>query len=355
MYMTALVCLYCASKLLTTEDRAYCQNCITDWPIIDGVPVVVDSLTTYIRTTAARSETAKSKTFGPLLRSLERPDFLNKLTETSQLDLLIECANAHRANFEFFDHLLDPLSVITSKGEVFDENDLSPHLGGYGPVAAVEYLLQDWRNDTNDGLELANLHLPAERCERAVVLGSGAGRALAVLAERVDEVIGVDLSYLLAQSSNLLCQGQFISIHEIRLNHVRKISDRITVHRLGDGVVHKNVSIVVGDAIRTPLSSGCADWVVASFLFDLLADGRLLIQEIRRLLRPGGFAVLMTVFGYDQDNLWSYYTPEQILRIFEEFGFRIITTSWHVHSYLNSPKSTLARHSEMLRIFARVL
>lgn len=349
--MTELVCLRCSNKLLTTETWAHCNSCAIDWPIIDGVPIIVENLETYFRTTIARNETAKSKTFRPFLHSLENP----AAAEKAQLDSLLSAVDAHQANFKFFDRLLHPLKTKISSRIDFDTSDLDPHIGGYGPVAAVEYLLQDWRSDTNEGLELSNLHLPVERCERAVALGSGAGRALAVLADHVDEVIGIDLSYLLAQSSNLLCQGQFITLHEVRLNHVRQISDRITVHTVGDGIVHQNVHVVVGDAIRSPLSAGCADWVVASFLFDLILDGRLLIQEIRRLLRPGGFAVLMTVFGYDHDNLWSYYTPEQIQGLFEEYGFRIMTTTWHAHSYLNSPKSTLIRHSDMLRIFARLL
>lgn len=352
MSPTMLVCTLCSGRLAPAGDRLCCDRCRRCWLVAHGIPLLVEDTDLYIRTTVARAEIAKAKTLGPLIRSLKEA-IATERTDAAPSGSLVDVLKSHHHNFLVAEHLLHPLPEMFSDYDTLDENDLNPHLAGYGPAAAFDYLLQDWRADSDEGPKLARLHLPPEPCRCAVVLGSGAGRALAALAAQCDEVIGVDLSYLLARGSDLLCQGQHITLHEVRLGHVRRASDRVAVHELGDGVARRGVRVIVADARSTPLPSGAADLVVASFLFDLLPDGKALIREMRRLLRPGGLAVLLTTFGYAHDDLWTYYTPEQILQLFEAHGFRVLSTSWHDHSYLNSPRSTVTRHSEMLRVLAR--
>ena len=352
MSLTMLVCTHCAGRLAPAGGQLRCDSCRRSWLVAHGIPLLVEDTDVYVRTTMARAEIAKARTLGPLIRSLKGAVAEERVDDAPGGSLL-DVLKSHHHNFSVAEQLLQPLPEMFSDYDTLEERDLDPHLAGYGPLAAFDYLLQDWRADSDEGPELARLHLPDDRRRRAVVLGSGAGRALAALAAHCDEVIGVDLSYLLARGADLLCQGQRITLHEVRLGNVRRASDRIAVHALGDGVARRGVRLIVADARRTPLPSGAADWVVASFLFDLLSDGKALVQEMRRLLRPGGLAVLMTTFGYAHDDPWTYYTPEQIVPLLEAHGLRVLSTSWHDHSYLNSPRSTVTRHSEMLRVLAR--
>ncbi len=54
----------------------------------------------------------------------------------------------------------------------------------------------------------------------------------------------------------------------------------------------------IADAMAPPLSPGCARLVVALNLLDCVAEPRALLAAIRRLLRPGGVAVLATPFDW---------------------------------------------------------
>lgn len=347
-----LVCIKCGSDLFYKTDRFKCVKCEKEWPVLGEIPLFVKDIDAYIRTTLARAEVAKEKALGRLVQSLRA---LNPETEQEhfQHQSLMKVLEAQVSNFIFVEDILRPLHTKHPiEGEI-DTRDLDPYLVGYGPIATFEYLLQDWRSDTDEALKLIDRYLP-ERCSRAVLLGSGAGRGLAVLADRAQEVIGVELSYLLARSSAILCNNHSISLREVRLNHVKRLSDRVTVHDLRRvEEAQRSVKVIVADATRTPLRNQSADWVVASLLFDLLPDGRLLLHEIRRIISPGGTVVILTMFGYEHDNLWNYYSPEQIVNLLKECGFYDLSVSWHEHSHLDSPKSLVTRRSQMLRIIAR--
>jgi len=348
-----LTCLFCVAALQEEEVAMRCESCQRSWPIISGIPILMADPALYARHTLARAEIAKAKAFKPFTQAFENAKIRMSELDPNQISSLLQAANATKENFEIFDRLLHPLQTRFTQNEPFDVDDLDPRSGGYGPPATLEYLLRDWRKDTQESDKSLDLYLPNKNHERAIVLGSGAGRALAGLSAHAGEVIGVDLSYLLAHTSNLICRGEQIKINEVRIRNVRQMSDRITVHQLGDGYSRTNIRMLIADAVHCPLPDACADIVIAAFLFDLMTDGRILLKEMRRLLRPGGQAILLTVFAYEQEDLWTYYTPEQVIDLFKAYELNIDDVSWFQHSYLSSPRSILNYRYDAMRIIAR--
>jgi len=53
------------------------------------------------------------------------------------------------------------------------------------------------------------------------------------------------------------------------------------------------VNLINGDAVRIPLADGCVDVVVATFAFSAMPDGTAAMQEMARVLRPGGLLALV--------------------------------------------------------------
>jgi len=100
--------------------------------------------------------------------------------------------------------------------------------------------------------------------ERAVDIGSGAGFDSFIAAGQVGEsghVVGVDMTPEMLEKS------------------------RATADALGFG----NVEFREGLAEQLPVTDGWADAVISNGVINLCADKRAVFEEIRRVLRPGGW------------------------------------------------------------------
>jgi len=349
-----LVCLSCRSSLERRESSLECHSCARSWPILHGLPVLVDDLAAYVRGTVARFHVDRSEAFGPFAKAAEAGQKGGPLSHPQHAQRLNRLAGAVRQNYELFEQLHAPVqALVPADMPPLEEADLAVPTG-YGPEAATEFLLRDWRRDSREALEWTSAVLPVDHVERAVVLGSGAGRTLSVLAGAAREVVGVELSFPLALSADLLLRGERLQLHEVRLRNVHSSGEHLATHELFSGRDHPNVATVVADALHTPLADAGVDWLVAAFLFDVLPDGRTLLQEARRLLRPGGTFALLTVFNYQHDNLWTYYAPDEVLELVREEGFRLRDATWVDSTHLASPFSIKESRYRALRILAEV-
>jgi SAM-dependent methyltransferase len=77
---------------------------------------------------------------------------------------------------------------------------------------------------------------------------------------------------------------------------------------------HVDIAADLNDGL--PFRSGVADTVIATDVLEHLRDPLGLLQEVSRVLRPGGHAILTTPFCY-----WVHEGPHDYFR-FTEFGLR---------------------------------
>lgn len=348
-----LACPACHAPLHRAADLV-CERCNHRWPVIGDIPLLVNDVRSFARGTFARFLNDRGRAFAPLQQAIDRLAAgrlaAGHLAPAERVAHLERITSGVRSNYALFEECVEPLLALTGADAApLEDKDLEEPVG-YGPEAATFFLLRDWRPDTEEALEWAADVLPFRRRRRAVVLGSGAGRTVAMLSSLCDEVIGIELSYLLGRLSSEILRGRNVSMHEICLNNVRRAADAVTPYTLASNASIANAQMVVGDATRAPLPSGAADWVVCSLLYDILGDGQQLLREMRRILAPDGRALLVTVFNYDHGDLLTYHPPEHLLAQLDAEGLRVEDALWVRHSHLYSPKSIKTSSYSALRV-----
>lgn len=131
-------------------------------------------------------------------------------------------------------------------------------------------LLPVWQRYTEaalpwlDGLSVA---------EPVLEIGPGPGVLLERVAQRFDTAVGLDLS------SGMLSQAQ-------QRLHTAGLPARL----------------VQGDAVHLPVAPGSFSAVVLTFAFSAFPDGLAAMQEIARVLQPGGLVVLVDAAEPDDSN-----------------------------------------------------
>ncbi len=85
---------------------------------------------------------------------------------------------------------------------------------------------------------------------------------------------------------------------------------------------------IVGDSARLPLRSACCDLAVATFSFHTWNDPVLGVQEMRRIVKPGGQA---WIYEMNREAVWQHWQglarEEHLPTLFVAAGFKLL--SWN--------------------------
>ena len=87
----------------------------------------------------------------------------------------------------------------------------------------------------------------------------------------------------------------------------------------------KNLKFGLADAADLPFSSDSQDLIVNSFLLDRLEDPIQGLQEMFRVLKPGGRLIMVTPLNFKKTQNWeALYPVNKIKDILVEIGFSIL-------------------------------
>jgi SAM-dependent methyltransferase len=129
-------------------------------------------------------------------------------------------------------------------------------------------------------------------------LGCGQGGMLQRMAVRCQGVIGLELDFYLAATAN-----HFLPAGEIPLRYWVPESGPVATTLVKPPV--DNTLVICGDAQATPFGEACFDWVHCGHFLDLVTAPEDVIEEVVRILRPGGLLTITTPWDFEEEGLFD--------------------------------------------------
>jgi SAM-dependent methyltransferase len=255
----------------------HCPNpsCQHEYPIIDGIPVIVPELRTLL---AERGiELLLRDDIDPLLESL----LGDAMGPGGWFDVMRQTASSYAWD-GWAD--LDPDEPPAGDGPTGDGPTRGGPTGG-GPVpGAVRRCLA----------RLLDMAGPIDRVERALDIGCGAGRTAFTLAERHPRalVLGIDMNLGLLRLAHDAAHGT-VSYPRRRIGLVY---DRRCFAVSLIGV--ERVDFWACDALALPFAAASADLVAALNVLDCVAEPRRLLAGLAEVLRSDGRLLLATPYDW---------------------------------------------------------
>ena len=212
---------------------------------------------------------------------------------------------AERHNIELLEQHLQPIDAyLGTEREIL--GGLSGHLAaqsaGHTVTWCVPYFYQDWGGTESFQAMLRRIRSAvdahARHRGRALVLGSGASGLLYGISDLFETCLGTDLS-----AAQLLLARHIVHSGSLTLGlhpeaHLLSSEPLVTVH--GPRAAPDNLHWLISDMSKLPLGDASVSCVLTQYCMGIVPDPARVIQEINRVLMPGG--------------LWIVYEPPFKLR-----------------------------------------
>jgi len=140
-----------------------------------------------------------------------------------------------------------------------------------------------------------------------------------------NDMVGAEIGFgdgfylwrLLDRHTNLQVRGFDISEHSI------KFSNRLLQ---ASGIPPTRYHLEFGNACeRLPVEDGAYDWCILAEVIEHVADPTFTLDEIRRVLKPGGLLYLATVIDCNHmDHITNFANPEEIEAMLTRSGQQVI-------------------------------
>lgn len=165
-------------------------------------------------------------------------------------------------------------------------------------------------------LDWMHARLPTNTPEVILDIGCGVGRLAGALARHYPKatVWGVDYSYqMLRQAWRYWKSGSTLEVNGNARGWPCLQLQRPTIDNLQFGLA---------TAEDLPIQSASVPLCTASFLFDRLEHPEAFLQEVYRVLVPGGQFLLATPFNFQRADLWRQYGEvSKLVAALERMGF----------------------------------
>jgi ArsR family transcriptional regulator len=140
-------------------------------------------------------------------------------------------------------------------------------------------------------------HVAVTADARIVDVGTGTGFVAAGLASRASSIVGID--------------------HAAGMLHVaRRNLDALTIG---------NVRLVAGGVDQLPLPDASVDGAVANMVLHHAENPSLMLREMRRVVRPGGWVAITDEMEHpyewmrtEQADIWLGFTPQAVAEFFTD-------------------------------------
>lgn len=315
-------CIECFEPIhIIKETKQFsCPNCGHLVKSVYDVPLLVSDYSDYVSKKVLFCENS--------IRELER-------------DLIAETAGSDKYNAINESLLFQINTIKTLQAELLKDcapADLVRNIGksqelGYG--ITFEYLIRDWSLLPECEQEIAAIKDAifskiGKRKKRALVLGAGLGRIAIEMFDKFDEIYAVDLAlempFLLRK---LILEQDVVFKYFLKKN----VPDRESLFldlKINSGAVQKklftagdsNFHYLVADAANLPFVDSGFDTIISCYFTDVVPlDG--IIDELSRVLKPGGNFIHFGPLDFHFSDLSKQLTLSEIYKVFTNANFKV--------------------------------
>ena len=168
----------------------------------------------------------------------------------------------------------------------------------YGKAEEVFPWGSDLRAVTSYAERLITERFPCVPVDRGLEVGCAVGRSSFEMARHCEEVVGIDYSEKFITTAKSLQAGDSIQ-YSVRMQGAR--TQDFTA-RAPEDVDLSRVRFEVGDAHALPEELDAFDWVLGANLLCRLHHPRQFLQQLPRLVKPGGYLVLNSPFTWMEEH-----------------------------------------------------
>lgn len=327
-----LTCRTCNTKLESghSGESYFCRTCDQYFPVVNNVPILVKSPGLFLARTflyneeLIRQQNAKINQLEKILDSSERSGILLKIQKG-----LIENLQHVKQLQAIIDPFIKKEDIVTALGS---KEDISFYGG------TLEYLKRDWcwLPEGEKELEIifntissfVNKHLKEKN--NVLILGAGAGRSAWDLCRVFENVYAVDSSlnlvnyyYTLLKSNirfNQIVERNVYSAKDVVLPFEASLQPQESNKELRrSGAFH----FFAGYASKTFLPAESMDTIASIYFTDVLPI-RSLLEEVKRILKPGGLFIHFGPLGYHFGDPKICFSAEELKAVIEQNGFTIL-------------------------------
>ena len=152
--------------------------------------------------------------------------------------------------------------------------------------------------------------------------GGGVEVVLRALGSLVNYQHAVDIGSGEGDISSIISRGcEKVTAIDFNQKMVKVMEERFAQANLD------NVSVKQGDIDKLPLDDDCADLVIMSQVLHHAAKPEMALQEMLRILKPGGKYIILDLLAHDQDwvrekmgDQWLGFDPERLAQWLKNLG-----------------------------------
>ncbi|RKG67198.1 methyltransferase domain-containing protein [Corallococcus exercitus] len=332
-------CPNCRGSLSGAEDTFTCDACGDRFPRLGTVPVLVPDPAAYIASNAV----SLARYVGGLQMLLARGEALEQ-AQPFRKTALEQARRALSADLELATGQLfglaahaDVASLIRLAADPPPQAAGLPFNESWGP-AMTGFLRADWGGTPDGEKQIATIRdelaravqTHARRRGTAVLLGAGTGRFVHELSGHFDSVFGVDLCLAYVDWFHRLLQGP-LNLWELHYPQLGgdNVATPIEAKLTQEAAARMDArSLAVADALKLPVADGTLSAAIAVHFMDCV-PARPLLEELRRVLEPGGIFVGYGPLLYrGVEDPADWLTPSEWKHLFAEAGLEMLEERW---------------------------
>ena len=322
-----LVCPSCRDYLI--EDNASaaysCPSCKTAFPILEHLPILIMKPEHYIAKVYFEYHNHLSEQYNTIKT-------LNMMLDSHRGKAIKKILHGIEHNQHFFQELSAIFEKVVNPKILLDIVKANSSVRYF---TNLDYMIKDWikTDSTTEKIKQISscinnsLRKINKTYDSVLYLGAGTCRLSSELQLGADNLWYVDYSYTMGYFYKQLTVRN-LSFYKVSLKNNEKVSQVAENIDISMNNYQKTkakssyFNYVIGDALQMPFPSAKFDLVLSIYFTDVVSIKRL-INEIKRVLRPGGTFLHFGPLDYHTKNIEEMLSYEELVTMLQEENFEI--------------------------------